>query len=276
MRGTNYYHAWSQAHTESALADIKALGANTVRIVISGNEPGQVSDAAEVASLIGLCRANRLICLLDDHDPLRGWTLDDAANYWVSLKDVLVNQENYILINIGNEPKPIDSTGVDWLTATTKAIGRIRAAGIRNVLVIDAPYGQDRTFTMRDTAPQVFASDPEHNVLFSIHMYGAFDSADKIAAYLDSFQSMGLPLIIGEFGDNSNDGKPDADTIMSQANARGMGYLGWSWNGNALGNVPYLDQTTDVNPDQLTPWGQRLFFGPNGVRQTAKTATIYP
>jgi len=61
---------------------------------------------------------------------------------------------------------------------------------------------------------------------------------------------------------------------MAQAQARGLGYLGWSWSGNS-GGVEYLDMTTNFNPAQLTSWGDRIFNGANGIKATSREATIY-
>jgi mannan endo-1,4-beta-mannosidase len=61
---------------------------------------------------------------------------------------------------------------------------------------------------------------------------------------------------------------------MAQAQARGLGYLGWSWSGNS-GGVEYLDMVTGFNPAALSTWGERIFNGPNGIRQTSREAAIY-
>ena len=61
---------------------------------------------------------------------------------------------------------------------------------------------------------------------------------------------------------------------MATRQASGIGYLGWSWSGNG-GGVEYLDMVTNFNPAQLTTWGQRIFNGANGIRATAREATIY-
>jgi mannan endo-1,4-beta-mannosidase len=283
MRGTNYYYSWARTSFADSLTAIKALGANAVRIALGGERPerGGPTNVADVADIVGQCKANRVICMLTNIDtnnlptPQNGWTLGRSADYWLSVKDALLDQEKYVLVNIGNEPPPINDDGTDWTAATVGAIAKIRAGGINNTIVVDAPYGQDRTFTMRDNAQQILDSDHDRNVLFSIHMYGAFDTAEKITSYLDSFQSRGLPLVIGEFGIDSNDGHPDAATIMAQSVVRRMGYLGWSWNGNSGGQAPYLDQVTNLDPSQMTPWGTRLFFGPDGIKSNSVPATIF-
>jgi mannan endo-1,4-beta-mannosidase len=256
------------------------LGANTVRVVLSGGRWTPVNGASDVANIVSLCKANRLICVLENHDTTgfgeqqNEWTLDRAVDYWISVQSALTGQENYVLINIGNEPYG-NNNPAGWTQATTNAISRMRNAGFDHTIVVDAPnWGQDWQFIMRDNAQTIANSDVDRNTLFSVHMYGVFDTAAEINAYLDSFRTRNLPLIIGEFGFNHSDGNPDEDTIMAQAVARGIGYLGWSWSGNG-GGVEYLDQVTSFNVNQLTSWGERLFNGANGIRSTSVQATIY-
>ncbi|NUT54084.1 MAG: cellulase family glycosylhydrolase, partial [Saccharothrix sp.] len=107
MRGVNHPHVWFTGRTDS-FADVKRLGANTVRVVLgSGKRWGPSTDTAQV---ITLCKQNRLICVLEVHDTTgygeegAAASLDEAANYWISQKSALAGQENHVVINIGNEP----------------------------------------------------------------------------------------------------------------------------------------------------------------------------
>lgn len=268
MRGTSHAHTWFPTQT-SSFANIKSLGANTVRVVLSGGRWQPSNNAADVANVISLCKANRLICVLENHDTTgfgeqqSEWTLDRAVDYWISVQSALTGQENYVLINIGNEPIG-NNNAAQWTQATIGAIERMRNAGFDHTLVVDAPnWGQDWQFVMRDNAVTVANADVDRNLLFSIHMYGVFDTAQEITDYLQSFQSRNLPIIIGEFGHMHSDGNPDEDTIMQQAVTRGIGYLGWSWSGNG-GGVEYLDQVTQFNVSQLTPGGSDSSTAPTG------------
>jgi chitodextrinase len=279
MRGVSHAHVWYPTQT-SSFANIKALGANTVRVVLgSGQRWGPSTD---VAGVVALCRQNRLICVLEAHDTTgfgeegAAATLDQAVTYWISQKSALVGQEDYVVINIGNEPFGNNATvSATWASATSNAISRLRGNGFHHLVMADAPmWGQDWQNVMRDGAASVQAADPDHNTVFSIHMYGVYDTAAEINAYFDAFRTAGLPLVVGEFGFNHSDGNPDEDTIMAQAQARGLGYLGWSWSGNG-GGVEYLDMVTGFNPAQLTSWGDRIFNGANGIRSTSREATIY-
>ncbi|MBB2909257.1 mannan endo-1,4-beta-mannosidase [Streptosporangium becharense] len=279
MRGTSHAHTWYPTQTAS-FAGIKSLGANTVRVVLSGGR-WTANGAADVANVVSLCKQNKLICVLENHDTTGygeqsgAYTLDQAVDYWISVKSALAGQEDYVVINIGNEPFGNNATTPGWTQATSAAIGRMRDNGFQHLLMVDAPnWGQDWAFTMRDNARTVFAADPQRNTVFSVHMYGVFDTAAEVTGYLQHFQTAGLPLVIGEFGFNHSDGDPDEDTIMAQAQARGVGYLGWSWSGNG-GGVEYLDQVTNFNVASLTTWGQRLFNGADGIAQTSVEAAVY-
>ncbi|RVX45240.1 mannan endo-1,4-beta-mannosidase [Nonomuraea polychroma] len=278
MRGVSHAHTWYTSQT-SSFANIKALRANTVRVVLSGGR-WPANGASDVANIVSLCRQNRLICVLENHDTTGygeqsgAYTLDQAVTYWNSVKSAVTGAEDYIVINIGNEPYGNNNVSA-WTSATTSAISRMRSLGFQHLLMVDAPnWGQDWQFTMRDNAQTVFNADPQRNTVFSVHMYGVFDTAAEITSYLNAFQTAGLPLVIGEFGHNHSDGNPDEDTIMAQAQQRGLGYIGWSWSGNG-GGVEYLDMVTNFNPAQLTSWGQRIFNGANGIGQTSREATYF-
>ncbi|MEV4054825.1 cellulase family glycosylhydrolase [Amycolatopsis sp. NPDC049688] len=281
MRGVNHAYVWYPSQNR-AFADIKSFGTNTVRVVLGSGQRWGPTPAAEVTGVIGQCKQNRLICVLEVHDTT-GYgeqsgaaTLDQAASYWISVASALQGQENYVAINLGNEPFGNDQqVSATWATATGNAIKRLRAAGLQHLLLADAPmWGQDWQNIMRDNAATVFNADPQHNTVFSIHMYGVYDTAAEINAYFDAFRTAGLPLVVGEFGGMHTDGNPDEDTIMAQAQARGLGYLGWSWSGNSS-EVAYLDMTNNFDPASLTPWGDRFLNGANGIRQTSKEATVY-
>ncbi|BEL07616.1 hypothetical protein Q0Z83_058070 [Actinoplanes sichuanensis] len=276
MRGINHMHTWYAGQTGS-FADMKAAGANTVRVVLSGGR-WTANTAADVTNVINLCKANRLICVLEDHDTTgygedgAAYTLDQAVNYWISLKSVLQGQENYVVINIGNEPIGNTNPG-QWTAATVAAIQKMRSNGFQHLLMVDAPnWGQDWQYTMRDNAQTVLDADTQDNTVLSIHMYAVFNTAASIRNYLDVFQNNNWPLVIGEFGWQFASGEVDDQTLMAEAQARGLGYLGWSWAGNT---DPILDMTNSFNAASLTTWGQRIVNGTNGLKATSKEATIF-
>ncbi|MDG9719624.1 cellulase family glycosylhydrolase [Streptomyces sp. DH24] len=278
MRGVNHAHTWYTNQTQS-WADIKALGANTVRVVLSDGHRWTENSPADVAAVVERCKVNRLICVLEVHDTTgygeeaAAGTLDHAADYWIGLKDVLAGQEDYVIINIGNEPWG-NTNPEGWTDPTIASVKKLRAAGFQHTIMVDAPnWGQDWQGVMRANARSVYDADPTGNLIFSIHMYSVFDTAQEINDYLNAFVNARLPIVIGEFGGPADQwGDPDEDTMLAAAERLDLGYLAWSWSGNT---DPVLDLAIGFDPKQLSSWGQRIFHGANGIAATSREAEIF-
>ena len=204
MRGVNHPHVWFTGQT-SSFANIKALGANTVRVVLgSGKRWGPSTDVADV---IALCKQNRLICVLEVHDTTgygedgAAATLDEAVNYWISQKSALVGQENYVVINIGNEPIGNTNAG-QWTAATTAAIQKMRSQRLR------APAHGRRAelgpgLAVRHAGQRADHAGRRHPAATPCcrsTCTRVFNTAAAITDYLNRFQTNGWPLVIGEFG----------------------------------------------------------------------------
>ncbi|WP_344632534.1 cellulase family glycosylhydrolase [Streptomyces glaucosporus] len=278
MRGVNHAHTWYPDETQS-LADIKELGANTVRVVLSNGHRWTENGPEDVAGVIDQCKENRLICVLEVHDTTgygeepAASSLDQAADYWIGLRDVLAGEEDYVIVNIGNEPwGNTDPAG--WTQPTVEAVRKLRDAGFRHTIMIDAPnWGQDWQGVMRADARTVYEADPTGNLIFSIHMYSVYNTAEKVDDYLDAFVDARLPIVIGEFGGPADQwGDPDEDAMMAAAERLDLGYLAWSWSGNT---DPVLDLAIDFDPSRLSSWGERIFHGPDGIARTAREATVF-
>ncbi|GAA0250442.1 hypothetical protein GCM10010492_58260 [Saccharothrix mutabilis subsp. mutabilis] len=178
LRGVNHAHTWYAHTTPQALKDIKALGANSVRVVLGSGDRWARNDATDVGNVVAQCKANKLICVLEVHDTTgygedgAATSLSRAAQYWLSIKSALVGQEKYVMVNIGNEPYGNSNYG-NWTRDTVDAIRTLRSGGLTHTLVVDAPnWGQDWSNTMRANASTVFNADVQRNTVFSVHMYG--------------------------------------------------------------------------------------------------------
>ena len=277
MRGSTHPFTWFQTQN-NAIRDMAALGANTVRVVLSsGHRGGSVTTQQQITGIIGQCKQYKVVCVLEVHDTT-GYgeepgaaTLAQAVTYWNSVKGALIGQERYVLINIGNEPVGNNNPG-QWTQATINAIQGMRNNGFTHTLVVDAPnWGQDWTNTMRSNAPQVFNADSQRNTVFSIHMYEVYTSSSAVTSYFNAFQQMNLPLIVGEYGNMHNGQAVAWQTIQSEAQARGIGWIAWSWSGDGVG----LSQVTDFNPSQMTKWGQQVFNSQYGIKNTSRPASIF-
>jgi len=288
MRGVNYAYTWAnEAPPEQSIADIASLGANAIRVVLATGGRWARDGGDEVTNVISWAKANRLVAMLEVHDST-GWAEqadsvhpDDAVAYWLSddIRGAIDGQEAFVLINIANEAFGNDTTD-QWAEFYVRAIPELRAAGVKHTLVVDAPnWGQDWQNVMRDGdgATAIFEADPDRNVVFSVHMYNVYKTAAEVDPYFDNFLQKGLPLVVGEFAADhgpGDDNVVDEDAIMRNAVEHGVGYLGWSWSGNSSG-LESLDITMGFDVNQLSPWGQRLIHGENGIAATAKPCTCF-
>lgn len=293
MRGVNYPYAWYKDNAQQRFADMAAAGANTVRVVMATGAQWTKTSGSEVSSIISWAKANKMVAMLEVHDAT-GYGESEAAphpeqmlEYWKSTEilDAIKGQEAYVLVNIANEAFG-NNTSDEWQSYYTMAVADLRQAGIKHTLIVDAPnWGQDWDNCMRDgqngsqtmtcDAQAVYDADPDHNTMFSVHMYDVYGEADTVRSYFDRFLSKGLPFLVGEFAaDHGESGNVDEDTILALSEQHGVGYLGWSWSGNGAG-LETLDITNNFAPAALTSWGERLINGANGLKQTSTPCTCF-
>lgn len=287
MRGINHGHTWSKDKTKNVLINVSKTKSNTIRIALSNGKIWDKSTKAEVQEIIKQAKLLNLILILEVHDttghePInrdenyKSSTILEAAQYWLEIKDLLIGQEDFVILNIGNEPSGNgENANLYWFEQHKEAIAILRAAGIKNTIMIDgANWGQESSLTMAKTAPELFASDPLKNLIFSVHMYQVYNSPEKVKNYIDIYINNKLPLIIGEFGPDHQGDAVDEQTIFDYSHEKGIGWLGWSWSGNSE-IAANLDIVQDYNPKKLSPWGEQIINGPTGIKQSSKIASIY-
>lgn len=283
MRGVNNPLAWYQDRQTGALAwltQIASTGANAVRLVWE-TDAGDVSLLREaVERTLEL----QMVPMIELHDVTGQTTVDGPANmarYYTeteAVRQILLDHEDALLVNIANE-----WTGADAIfsEAYTEAINIFRSAGIRHTLVIDSNGWGQQANTVITQGQALLAADPQHNLLFSAHMYEVYRNEQTIRDTLARAVNAQIPFIVGEFGfqhgaDAQGNPYPIPFEVLLEESVRlGIGYLGWSWTGNS-GGVEYLDLTgRSGSAMELTPWGDELVNGVNGIRATAEPASIF-
>ena len=279
-RGLNNPDIWfdisDQYWAYNALDNIAGYGANTVRIVWNTVAPGS---PALLRRIIRRVVELRMVPMIELHDVTGRTSNQDLLTmvaYYTSapVKQVLLDFEEFLLVNIANE-----WSGNDFRGGYQAAVAQLRSSGINHALVIDANgFGQNAASIATDGAA-LLTADPQHNLIFSVHMYDAFSGSGgraKITTTLQQAVTMQLPLIVGEFGWQA--GNPivaiDAAFIMSECVRLKLGYLGWSWKGNDT-SLSYLDLALDWEGAQLSSWGTTLIKGAAGVMSSSTKATIY-
>ncbi|TYQ15664.1 UNVERIFIED_CONTAM: aryl-phospho-beta-D-glucosidase BglC (GH1 family) [Acetivibrio alkalicellulosi] len=283
MKGINYPHTWFKNEYPVAIPAIANTGANAVRIVLSnGTKDDWRKDSAQsVKTLIELCEQYNLIPILEVHDPLgvdNIAPLMAAVDYWIEIKDVLIGKEDTVIINITNEWFG-SWDGAGWAQGYMQAIPALRQAGLTHTLMVDAAGWGQYPASIHDYGIDVFNSDPLKNTMFSIHMYEyAGGNAAQIKNNIDRVINQGLAVCIGEFGFQHTTGGQTRDVddayILSYTREVGAGWLAWSWKGNGS-PVQYLDLSNDWAGTNLTDWGNTIINGPNGLKESAVTCTVF-
>ncbi len=282
MRGVNHPHVWYTDRTSQAIVDIASVGANTVRVVLGDGKQWGPTPAKEIADIIRQLKAHNMIAVLEVHDctgygeKTEAAPMSTAVDYWLGVQDVLKGQEDYVIINIANEPLGNNVATSTWANIHMQAISRLRKAGLTHTLMVDAAnWGQDWEKIMLNDAPQVFSADPQRNIVFSVHMYQVYGSYGTVSDYISTFvNQLKLPLVVGEFGADHQGEDVDETAIMELSEKYNVGYLGWSWSGNS-GGTESLDITHNFNVNRLTSWGDFLINSTHGIRRTAKPATVF-
>jgi mannan endo-1,4-beta-mannosidase len=245
-----------------AFPEIAKTGANVVRIVWLTEGSAEELDVA-ITNAIN----NQLIPLVDCHDATGEW--DDmhvCVDYWVrpDVLAVLKKHEAYLLINIANEAGSSTVQDDKYRAAYELAVWRMRAAGIHVPLIIDSSrWGQDID-GLQENGPYLIQADPDHNLMFSIHMWwpSSLRGRGVTQLVIDEIQEsvdLNLPLIVGEFAHKG----PGCtccipyQTIIEQCALNEIGYLPWSW-GPGNSDCAEMDMTVDGTFDTLHGWGLEI------------------
>lgn len=237
QRGVNRGH-----YDSPSAPGIAKSGANTVRIFTPGDKT-----AAQMAAI---CQTDhvakgQLVIPCCNYVPgarTSGSTdvavLQTAVTWWESNYAAWAPLQNSMILNIANEWGPANSQA--WGDAYFKWVGYIRNAGFTCPILIDSGgSGQDDADITQDAAP-LLANDPQHNLLFGIHLYGLATPANYLAR-IQSYAALaakGVCVVVSEFGPGQNIGpSPTLVTptqIVDACEANGIGWLAWAWDDNNL------------------------------------------
>ncbi|MEZ4617907.1 MAG: cellulase family glycosylhydrolase [Caldilineaceae bacterium] len=207
LRGVNKMSVWDHGDPVGATSfpEIRQTAANSVRIVWLAALDGVPTDPVTLDALITNARQNHLIPMIELHDATGEWQrLQTLVDYWVqpAIVSLIQKHQAYLLVNIGNEVGDETVSAAQFITGYTQAVQTLRTAGIHVPLVIDAAEWGKNLDMLDASAATLLAADPEHNLLFSVHLYWSLAcGADSALIHNKLAQSvaLGYPLIIGEF-----------------------------------------------------------------------------
>lgn len=284
LRGINHMFIWTDREGKT-IPEIAKTGANCVRIV--WNTRGRVSD---LDNIISQCIMNGMIPIPEIHDTTGKWErLPDALEFWLREEtlQMISNHQQYLILNVGNEPGDTEMPPDDFFSAYNAIVTRMRAAGIRVPLMIDADNWGQSERNLLDVGPRLLQSDPEHNLLFSIHMWWPSDLHDaektgyptveaRVKGVLEESVKRKLPLVVGEFAPVAVGGVKAIPykLIMSEAERLNIGWLAWSF-GPGNFDSPEMDMTLHSSYNTLVGWGKEVCIdNPNGIQNTSVIPTF--
>jgi len=286
IRGVNKAH-----YDSNQYAVVNNMKANAVRWVMydpTNTQPAQVAAAnAWIAQKIVPIPGNWDGVCIDSTA-----TLTSIVDLWVARAASWTTSDlqRYAIINIANEWGPSDS--VVWRDSYITAIQRMRNAGYKQTLMIDSGgCGQDAADILK-YAQAVFDSDPQKNVIISLHIYGAW-ARPAIQSWQQNYDTLlaqmsllNVPIVIGEFGPGRNIGpSPTPITpleIMTTAEGYKWGWLGWAADdGNTDSWFAMLYNNTVYNSSaDLTIFGKvvvdNAVFGLKAIAVKAAALTGIP
>jgi mannan endo-1,4-beta-mannosidase len=286
MRGINHAHTWYTSQLSTAIPAIAKTGANCVRIVLSNGKQWTKNNATDLKNVLKICKDNKLIAIPEIHDCTgfgdkdnnapKAVSISTAADYWVEMKDALIGQEAYVIIDIANEPFGNGVSAATYTDAFKSAIKKLRDAGLNHLIMVDAgSWGQDWENLMKNNAAAIMDADAKKNIVFSVHMYEVYSTESIVDAYMKAFQTAGLPLVVGEFASSQGAGKNvAAQAVLTKAKSYGLGYIGWSWKGNGSG-LEALDIVGNWDGSSPTTWGSLLLTGTDGIKTTSKLCSVF-
>ncbi len=265
LRGINHMFIWTDREGKS-VAEIAKTGANVVRIV--WNMLGRIGDLDRI---MRECIANNMIPMPELHDATGRWDkLPELLNFWLreDVLQVIQNHQEYMLLNIGNEVGAEEVDGEEFFESYSHIVTKLRAAGVRVPLVIDADGWGQSSKNLFEQGPRLLQADPEHNLLFDLHMWwpserhdaeatGCKTVEERVTKTLEKSVELNLPLIIGEFAPVAVKGAKyiPYKHIMAEAERLNISWLVWSW-GPGNFDSKDMDMTTHSSFNTLVDWAK--------------------
>lgn len=266
MRGANSCNAWhSPTVALPSIAEQAKAGANATRIVMGFVEPlwaANTGSPAKKRELIQAAINAKLVPVIELHEataqsvydkPFVGFNntsdrcgLKQIVDHWLEpeILAILKEFEDKIILNIANEYGGTLPGGglTNWKQDYITSIARLRAASVNCLLMVDTNQAGQDPFEILKNGKEILNADPQKNVCFALHEYGAafqgtgippnnWSANHLIDNIIPQFQESGLAVIIGEFAWYlNNEGYTyEGEYLVKLMTNYGLGYFFWGW-----------------------------------------------
>ncbi|WP_248216469.1 carbohydrate-binding protein [Microbulbifer sp. CAU 1566] len=239
-----FEHQWRLNYvTEREIADLKSLGFNTVRVPFHYNlfwENGQLSDHGfrYFDRLIDFCRTHDIYVLLDMHaapgyqnpgdhsdnidsnagqprDSVKFWdgnNVQIASQVWRHIANRYKNEPVIWGYDLINEPVPQAGREYELLPSLIAMRDAIREVDTNHAIIAEGSWwGSDMQkidWTDADTQTNTGISTRwDDNLVYQTHHYvfGNTGWIPDLYPRADRTNNMGVPMILGEYGEDTND-----------------------------------------------------------------------
>jgi hypothetical protein len=182
--------------------------------------------------------------------PYNDWTVNgqDKWSFWKNGGTL-----SQYVSSSGNPNVSYQAAGMQQL------IDAVRSTGSTNLVILGAMnYSGDMsgwlTYQPFDPASQMAVSwhvypanhDGVNDTLPAAPIWGAI----QMATYAPAILAAGIPIVMGEFGDQMTGAAPFVAILLPWADLHGISYLGWTWDTWSHGSIwnPYLITDTSGTP----------------------------
>jgi mannan endo-1,4-beta-mannosidase len=239
LKGFNAMIVYWDLHGVVNFPEIEKTGANCVRIFWKLD--GWTPPASDLDKVLTNCIKNKMIPIICLWDATGDWSkIQFCVDYWTSpsIAAVLKKHEKSLIVNIANEPGNKAMGNAVFTETYSGAVQQMRDAGIRAPLMIDADQWGRNANSVLNTGQQLLELDPEHNLIFSWHLWdpanwgtGKISEIDRI---VNTAVDQNICFIVGEFGpcercDNCTSTKINWEYLIEKCHNNEIGYLPWVW-----------------------------------------------
>lgn len=261
LRGINHPTLYVDRKGE-ALPEIAKTGANAVRLFWYAKMGVKITEAE---TAIAASIKNGMLPILEMHDSTCKWDLDPIVSYWTSAEAVALikKYQNQLIVNVANETSPPNAN--EFKSKYTDVVNKLRGAGIHVPLMIDGGNcGRDYKVLLSQGEALV-AADPDHNLIFSGHLYDKMNGAGYGQLFSDALAKK-LTFVVGEFAHKTPPGcggALDYGALISEADKSDVGWIAWSWGDNDPNtdwnsDCGEFDMASTFSFDSLRGWGKEV------------------
>ena len=283
IKGANMF-AWEGI--ENVHNYLNIWGFNTIRVpnylLGSYNQPHPADNDYRINhKIVDAYTSQGATVIFDAHDRIGGYYEDQnwevLKDYWREMAQEFKDNP-YVWFNLHNEPGNHTTQADKWVDYHRELIDIIRAEGANNMIIVDGEaWGQDYlTQTIANHAHEVIAGN--ENIVFSVHVYDQWNSQD-LGVYFDSLQAQNIPIIVGEYGSETNNQSTLAATeqMFGAVQEREIGRLVWNAKADDLNDLTtgwkgHAEHFNGTNTEILTELGELVW---NDLQQTEDLSQLF-